>query len=276
MTAQFSIVASVAGVSWKHIRNCYVATVICTLTDSSAGAVGHVFTCKLSKSLWLWTELVAFISCSGAVHLWGKHYKWKSLCCWAAPCCLRLMWNMDGSLEVGEKKEHASVTVKESRLFSVHFRDVLRCRDSGLLSKTSGYVCVRADVLSPCAHWTHGEPSGPHACACVLNISDQPLHGVTWESNQCLVHSSCFLLFYLYETRVSVTSWSHFAAADLSVFVHRAIFTYDGFTNKLKLADSGGKEDCDLLVAFGEYCKKFAFVVKVSYHAPFAHVPTLL
>lgn len=43
--------------------------------------------------------------------------------------------------------------------------------------------------------------------------------------------------------RVSVWSWSHFSAADLSMFVHRAIFTYDGFTNKLKLADSGGKEE---------------------------------
>lgn len=25
--------------------------------------------------------------------------------------------------------------------------------------------------------------------------------------------------------------------------VHRALFTYDGFSNKLKLADSGGKKD---------------------------------
>lgn len=45
------------------------------------------------------------------------------------------------------------------------------------------------------------------------------------------------------------------SAADLSVFVHRAIFTYEGFTNKLKLADSGGKEDCVLPLAFRDFVK---------------------
>lgn len=50
-------------------------------SDWLKGVVGRVFTCKLSKTLWLWTELVAFISCSGAIHPWGKHYNCKSLCC---------------------------------------------------------------------------------------------------------------------------------------------------------------------------------------------------
>lgn len=45
-------------------------------------------------------------------------------------------------------------------------------------------------------------------------------------------------------------SW-HLCESDLSSFlcVHRAIFTYDGFTNKLKLADSGGKNNHHLISA---------------------------
>lgn len=50
---------------------------------------------------------------------------------------------------------------------------------------------------------------------------------------------------------VSVTPSAVMTAADLSlsvfICVHRAIFTYDGFTNKLKLADSGGKNDHHLI-----------------------------
>lgn len=42
---------------------------------------------------------------------------------------------------------------------------------------------------------------------------------------------------------VSVISSCVPADLSSSMCVHRAIFTYDGFTNKLKLADSGGKND---------------------------------
>lgn len=121
-----------------------------------------------------------------------------------APCCLRVMWNTDGSLE-GGKREHASVTVKENRLFLVHFRDVLRCREvySGLLKHLGMCVCVsalRPLVLSERLNtWRTQGSTCLYMC---MKISDQPLRGVTWESNQCLVHSSCFLVSYFYQTCV--------------------------------------------------------------------------
>lgn len=42
----------------------------------------------------------------------------------------------------------------------------------------------------------------------------------------------------------------YFSVADqrLCLYIHRAIFAYDGVTNKLKLADSGGKVDVHMFV----------------------------
>lgn len=55
---------------------------------------------------------------------------------------------------------------------------------------------------------------------------------------------------------------THVSVADLylslCLYVHRALFAYDGVTNKLKLADSGGKIDCHVFFRNNKKKKKSA------------------
>lgn len=99
-------------------------------------------------------------------------------------------------------------------------------------------------------------------------------------SNKWSLNSACVLLPF-FVTRVSVMSLSPTFLSRwpvlVCVFVHRAIFTYDGFTNKLKLADSGGK-DRDIPLVFREYRNirpVRIFVVKLSITHLFALFPPL-
>lgn len=98
------------------------------------------------------------------------------------------------------------------------------------------------------------------------------------EIKRCLVSKIQFFCWHSTTIQVCLSCLYHlhFSAADLLVclYVHRAIFAYDGLTNMLKLADSGGNAHPEMSPIFSCWKKSSIFVVKLSIRILSPFVPS--